>query len=154
MFDLMPWKKRGSSEVTRFRSELDNLFDRFFDLDFPSTRDLFKESGWFPSVDISEGKKEITVKAEIPGVEAKDIDIALDGRRLTIKGEKKQEKEEKEENLHRVERSYGYFNRTVELPTEVDPGKVDAAYKKGVLTIVMKKTKEAEAKKIEVKTAS
>jgi HSP20 family protein len=153
MFDLMPWKKRDTKEVARFRSEPDNLFDRFFDLDFPSTREFFKEGRWLPSVDISEGKKEITVKAEIPGVDAKDIDIALDGRRLTIKGEKKQEKEEKDENYHRVERSYGYFNRTVELPTEVNADKVDASYEKGILKIVLKKTKEAETKKIEVKAA-
>ena len=153
MLDLMPWKKRANKEVARFRSEPDRLFDRFFDRDFPATGEFLREGGWFPTVDISEGKKEITVKAEIPGAEPKDFDISLDGRRLTIKGEKKQEKEEKEENYHRVERSYGYFNRTVELPVEVDPDKVDASYKKGVLKIVMKKSKESESKKIDIKTS-
>ena len=66
--------------------------------------------------------------------------------------EKKQEKEEKEENCHRMERSYGYFNRTIELPAEVDAEKVDASYKKGVLKIELKKTRESETKKIEIKT--
>jgi HSP20 family protein len=113
---------------------------------------MFKEDSWFPTIDISEGKKDITVKAEIPGVEANDIDISLNGKLLTIKGEKKQEKEEKEENYHRMERSYGYFNRTIELPSEVDPEKVDASYKKGVLKIELKKTKESETKKIEIKS--
>ena len=60
MFELMPWKKRDTKEVARFRSGLDNLFDRFFDPGFPSTREFFKEGGWLPSLDISEGKKEIT----------------------------------------------------------------------------------------------
>lgn len=152
MFDLMPWKKRESKEIVGFRSELDRLFDRFFGPDFLATGEFLQEGGWFPSVDISEGKKEITVKAEIPGAEPKDFDISLDGRRLTIKGEKKQEKEEKEENYHRVERSYGYFNRTVELPAEVEADKVEASYKKGVLKIVMKKSKESESKKIDIKT--
>ena len=153
MFDLMPWKKQENRGIARFRGELDRLFDRFFDMDLPSTREFFGENDWFPSLDISEGKNEITVKAEIPGVEAKDIDIALDGKRLTIKGEKKQEKEEKDSNYHRIERSYGYFNRSVDLPVEVDPEKVEASYKKGVLKITMKKSKESETKKIDVKTS-
>ena len=153
MSDLMPWKKRENKDVVRFRSELDNLFDRFFGPDFLATGELFSDDGWFPSVDIAEGKKEITVKAEIPGAEPKDLDISLDGKRLTIKGEKKRKKEEKEENYHRVERSYGSFNRTVELPVEVEPDQVEASYKKGVLKIVMKKSKESESKKINIKTS-
>ncbi len=152
MFDLMPWKKRENRDVVRFRGELGRLFDRFFDPGFPSTREFFGDSDWLPSLDISEGKKEITVKAELPGIDAKDINIMLDGRRLTIKGEKKQEKEETDDHYHRVERAYGYFNRAVDLPTDVDPEKVDASYKKGVLRIVLKKSKESETKKIDVKT--
>ena len=99
-----------------------------------------------------DGKGKITVKAEIPGCEAKDIDVKLDGRMLTISGEKKQEKEEKDENFHRVERTYGSFSRMVELPGEVNPEDVDATYKKGVLKLVLKKIRETEAKKIEIKT--
>lgn len=152
MFDLMPWKKRESKDIIRFRSELDKLFDRFFDMDFPAARELLEKSDWFPSIDVSEGEKEITVKAEIPGVDVKDIDIAIDGKRLMIKGEKKQEKEEKNDNYHRMERSYGVFNRNVELPAEVSAEDVDASYKKGILKIVMKKTKTSETKKISVKT--
>ena len=69
---------------------------------------------------------------------------------MTIKGEKKQEAEQKDENYHRMERSYGYFIRTIELPAEVDPDKVDASYKKGVLKVELKKTRESETKKIEI----
>jgi HSP20 family protein len=93
------------------------------------------------------GRKEITVKAEIPGVEADDLDVSLDERMLIIGGERKQEKEEKEENYHRMERSYGHFRRAVQLPADVDPQKIEASYKKGVLKIVSKKTKESEVKK-------
>jgi len=152
MFELMPWKKREQNDLVHLRRDFDDLVNRFFDRDFWAPGDLVREDRWFPSVDISEGKKDITVKAEIPGVEAKDIDISLNGKLLTIKGEKKQEKEEKEENYYRTERSYGYFNRTIELPCEVDADKVDASYKKGVLKIELKKTRESESKKIIIKS--
>ena len=152
MFELMPWKKREQRGLTNLRRNFDDIANRFFDRDFWAPGDLFREDRLLPSVDISEGKKNITVKAEIPGVEANDIDISLSGKLLTIKGEKKQEKEEKNENYHRMDRSYGYFNRTIELPAEVDPEKVDASYKKGVLKIELKKTRESETKKIEIKS--
>lgn len=150
MFNLVPSKGRLGRDLIRFRSEMDNLFNRFFDVDFPF--ELFREGQWAPRVDVSEGKKEITVQAELPGCDLKDIDVSLDGRILTIKGEKKQEKDEKEENVHRVERSYGYFSRALTLPAEVDPEAVDATYKKGVLKIILNKVKEAEGKKIDIKT--
>jgi len=150
MFDLMPWRKREGKDLVGFKSELDRLFNRFFDIDFPITREFFKEGQWLPRVDVSEGKTEITVQAEIPGCDAKDIDVSLDGRTLTIKGEKKQNKEE---NFHRVERSYGSFTRRMNLPSEVDQENIDASYKKGVLKLVFKKTKATEGKKIEIKTS-
>jgi HSP20 family protein len=152
MFDLMPHRRRAGKEMVRFRDEMDNLFNRFFDMDFPISRRLFGDGEWVPRLDVIEGKGEITVKAELPGCEAKDIDVKLDGRTLTISGEKKQEKEEKDEDVHRVERSYGSFCRRVELPGEVDPEAINATYKKGVLKLVLKKTRETDAKKIEIKT--
>ena len=152
MFDLMPHRRRSGREMVSFKDEMDNLFNRFFDMDLPISRRLFGDGEWAPRVDVIEGKGDITVKAEIPGCEAKDIDVKLDGRTLKISGEKKQEKEEKDENFHRVERSYGSFCRMVELPTEVIQEDVDAVYKKGVLKLVFKKARESEAKKIEIKT--
>ncbi len=128
MFDLMPWGKREIKDLVGFKREFDKLFNRFFDTDFPSVRELFSKEQWLPRLDVSEGQKDITVKAEIPGCDAKDIHVSIEGRTLTIKGEKKKEKEEKEENVHRVERSYGYFSRTLELPAEVDQENVDAKY--------------------------
>ena len=85
-------------------------------------------------------------------MDAKDIDVSLSGRHLTIKGEKKKEKEEKDKNFHRIERSYGSFHRTIELPTEVDESSVKASYKKGVLKIELAKIKGAESKTITVKS--
>lgn len=152
MFAMMPWKKRSPKQLTRFRGELDDLFSRFFETDFPLTREFFEDTGWHPLVDVSESGRNITVKAEIPGVDAKDIEVTLDGRMLNIKGEKKQEAEESKENVHRIETSYGYFNRRIELPAEVDPDRVEAAYKKGVLTIKLRKTEVSDAKKIEIKS--
>ena len=148
----MPHRRRFGKEMVSFRDEMDHLFNRFFDMDLPVPRRLFGDGEWAPRVDVIEGKGEITVKAEIPGCMAKDIDVKLDGKTLTISGEKKQEKEEKDENFHRVERTYGSLCRMVELPGEVNSEEIDATYKKGVLKLVLKKTRETEAKKIEIKT--
>jgi HSP20 family protein len=153
MVDPMPPRKRFGKEMVRFRDEMDHLFNRFFDMDFPISRRLFREGEWAPRVDVSEGKTDIIVKAEIPGCDAADIDVRLDGRRLTISGEKKQEKEEKDENYHRLERNYGSFSRIVELPAEIDPREIDATYIKGVLKLVFRKVRASEAKKIEIKTS-
>ena len=152
MFHLVPWRKRPKGEVSHLHREFDDLFNRFFRRDFGVPGDPLAKGLWFPTTDILEDKKKITLKVEIPGVEARDINVSLEGRRLTIKGEKKQEKEEKDENIHRTERAYGRFRRTIELPAEVDASRVDASYKRGVLKIELKKIKESHPKKINVKT--
>jgi HSP20 family protein len=134
--------------MDRLRNEMERLYERFFDL--RPFRRFTEEGEWMPSVDVSETAKEIIVNAEIPGVEAKDIDVNLAGDVLTIKGERKREQEAKGENLHRIERSYGSFYRSLRLPSEVDGDKIKASYKKGVLRITLPKTKKATAKKIEI----
>jgi len=149
MFSLIPWTDRG--KVSRFRTEMDRLFDRFFD--WGASPVTAGEGGWVPSVDVSETDKDVIVKAEIPGMDPKDIDISVDGNRLTLRGERKHEHEEKGENYHRVERSYGAFSRAIGLPAEVDRGKAEAAYKDGVLKVKLAKTKESSTKRIEVKSA-
>jgi len=151
MFDLMPHRRRSGRELARFRDEMDSLFNRFFDMDFPLSRRFFGDGEWAPRVDVSEGKGEVTIKAEVPGCDTKDIDVKLEDRLLTISGEKKEEKEETDENFHRVERTYGSFSRMVELPGEVDPEAIDATYKKGILKLVFKKIQASEAKKVEIK---
>jgi len=152
MFGILPWKRKRKNHSNEFRREIDNLYDRFFEPNFLPSSYMFGEGKWDPTLDISEGRKDITVKAEIPGIEAKDFDISIDGRLLTIKGEKKQKQKEEEETYYRVERSYGYFNRTIQLPAEVNPDKVDATYKRGILKIKLRKSKENESKRTKITT--
>ncbi|MEW6426759.1 MAG: Hsp20/alpha crystallin family protein [Thermodesulfobacteriota bacterium] len=101
---------------------------------------------WSPKVDLSETDKEITVKAELPGLKREDIDISLDERSLVIKGEKKSESEETGRHFHRVERTYGCFYRALPLPATVEQDKIEATYKDGILTVVLPKTEEARKK--------
>lgn len=143
--DIMEWKP--FREVSKLRSEMDRLWDDYFG----SGRRAFKSETWVPSVDVSETDDKIVVKAEIPGMESKDIDISLSGDVLTIKGEKKSEREEKEENYHLVERSYGSFSRSLRLPVGVDGDKIEASYKQGVLTVTCPKKEEVKPKPIEIK---
>ena len=145
--DLIQW--RPFREVSRLRSEMDRLWDDYFGPGRRALRPM--EEDWMPAVDVSETGDKITVKAEVPGMEAKDIEIAMVGDTLTIKGEKKLEREEKEENYHTVERSYGSFTRAMKLPATVDADKVEASYKNGVLTVVLPKKEEVKPKAIEIK---
>jgi HSP20 family protein len=145
---LVPWRR---GELSGFRREMDRLFDRFFE-DWPSR--LWPEgTQWAPSVDVSETPKEVIVKAELPGMDPKEIDVSVRGDVLTLRGERKKEEEKKGENFHRIERRYGAFTRSIRLPAEVDANKVSAEYKEGVLKINLPKTKEASVKKIEIKAA-
>lgn len=105
-----------------------------------------------PAFDVSETDEHIIVKADLPGVDVKDIDISIVGNVLTVKGEKKQEKEEKGESYHRIERSYGSFSRSISLPAEVNPDAVEAVYKDGVLKLTIPKAEKSKPKKIEIKT--
>ena len=136
-------------EFERMRRDMDGLWDSFFEGGF---RRRTEEKGeWLPSLDISETKNELVVKAEVPGMDPKGIDISLSDGVLTIKGEKKQEKEEKEADYHLVERSYGAFVRSVRLPKEVQSDKISASYKDGVLKVALPKSEEAKKKEIKIK---
>ena len=144
--ELMPWKPFG--ELDTFRREMDSLFERFMG-GRPFTRRLREE--WLPSVDISETKNDLVVKAELPGLDPKDIDVSITGNVLTIKGEKKEEKEEKDEQRHYMERYHGSFQRSFQLPAEVKSDKIDASFDKGVLKVTLPKTEQAKKKEIEIK---
>jgi HSP20 family protein len=108
---------------------------------------------WNPSVDIFENDNDVVIKAEVPGMNAKDFDVKLENNVLTIKGERHFEKETKEENYHRIEREYGKFTRSFALPTAVNGDKVTAEYKDGVLKIVLPKMEETKTKPIKVAAA-
>jgi HSP20 family protein len=111
-------------------------FDRFFD-DFD--RSFGAQGAWTPAVDIYEDEKAITLKAELPDMDEKNLDVKVEEGMLTIKGERKFENEEKKENFHRIERRYGSFERTFALPETVDADNISAKYEKGVLKVVAPK---------------
>jgi HSP20 family protein len=142
MRTLAPWTGTG------LKREMDRLFDRFFESPWAEMPAL---GDWTPAIDVTEGKDAITVKAEVPGVEPKEIAVSLEGDLLTIKGEKEDRKEEKDERHHRVERSWGAFMRGVRLPAPVDGSKVTATFKNGVVTITLPKTASAKGTTIPVK---
>lgn len=128
-----------------------DFFDRFFgDFTLPSL--MFEDAEWTPAFDVSETDNELIIKAEVPGMDKKDINITVSDGMLTIKGEKKHEKKEENEHYHRVETHYGAFSRTLRLPTEVEADKVDATYKDGVLNVTLPKSEAVEPKKIEIKS--
>jgi HSP20 family protein len=139
--ELKPWRPFGS--IASLRRDMDHLWDRFFSTD-PSIRPW--EKGWVPSLDVSETKDKLIVKTEIAGVDPKEIDIKISGDILTIKGEKKEEKQEKDENYHLMERRYGAFSRSIQLPMEVNEKKIKANYKNGVLKITLPKSGKSKAK--------
>lgn len=147
MADIMEW--RPFREVSKLRREMDRLWEDYFGPGRKALRPM--EMEWMPSVDVSETEDKVVVKAEVPGMEAKDIDISLSGDVLTIKGEKKAEKEESGENFHLVERSYGSFSRSLRLPVGVEADKIEASYKQGVLTVTCPKKEEVKTKAIEIK---
>ena len=111
------------------------------------------ESGdlvWGPSVDISENENEIIVAAEVPGMKKEDISITIQDNVLTLKGEKKRESDVKEENYHRIERTFGIFERSFSLGSAIQTNRVTAKYENGVLTITMPKAEEAKPKQIDI----
>ena len=97
-----------------------------------------------PAIDMSEDEKAYKISAELPGIDAKDIDVSVSGNTLVLKGEKRQEKEEKDKNYYFSERAYGSFQRAFELPASVDRDKISADFSKGVLTITLPKTADAQ----------
>ena len=147
-----PLRRAEESPFLALHREMNRMFDDFsrgFDL---SPFDGGWSWGFSPPVDVREDEKEVTVKAELPGMEEKDIEVNLADNGLTIKGEKKAEKEEKGKDNWYRETSYGAFHRFIPLPEGLDREKVDARFKNGVLTVTLPRLEEAKAKKIAVKT--
>ncbi len=144
-----PFREMAPFDFEQMRREMDRLWDSFYQ--GRARRRADEEGEWFPSLDVAETKNDIVVKAEVPGMDPKDIDISLSNGILTIKGEKKQEREEKEENYHLVERSYGSFTRSIQLPGEVQNDKINASYKNGVLKVTLPKSEDAKKKEIKIK---
>jgi HSP20 family protein len=145
--DLATWP----SNLFGMQREMNRMFDNFFN---GTDRDEdYALTAWSPAVDIAEHDDQYVVKMELPGVSKEEVKITLESNILTIRGEKKQEKETKKENYHRVERSYGSFQRSFTLPTTVKNDKIDASFKDGILDIKLPKAEEAKPKQIEVKVS-
>ena len=138
------------SDMFQMHREIDKMFDRFLGGSLAEDGSVFTSS-WTPAVDITEHENEYIVKMELPGVSKDDVKITLEDNVLTVKGEKKQEKESKSSNYHRVERTYGAFQRTFTVPSDVKANGIDASYKDGILSIALPKSEDAKPKQIDVK---
>ncbi len=137
-------------EPFRGVATLQDQVNRLFDDVFERTGEESSLSAWAPAVDIYETEHELVVKADLPEVDPKDLDIRVENNILTIRGERKFEKKVKEENYLRVERSYGSFARSFTLANTVNPDAIKAEYQNGVLTLSIPKREEAKPKQIKV----
>ncbi|MGD9536601.1 MAG: Hsp20/alpha crystallin family protein [Alphaproteobacteria bacterium] len=161
--DLTPWFGRShlssrqwpEHTLDSLHREVDRMFSDFFGgAGLPS---LAGPNGGaerlVPKVDIAETDAAYEVTADLPGVEEKDVDVSVSDGVLRIKGERKSEKEEKKKNYHRIERSFGSFERAISLPEGIDEGKIEANFKQGVLKVTLPKSPKAKEseKKIAIK---
>lgn len=141
--NTLPITREYQYPLSRVHQEIDQLFDNFLRGSWVSPfRQI--EQAWLggmmlPKVDIAEGKKLYTITVEVPGVEEKDIDVTIADGTLTIRGEKRQEQEEHDRQYHRVERSYGAFQRVISLPTDANEDTIEAKFKNGILTLTVQK---------------
>jgi HSP20 family protein len=140
-----------------FRTEMDRLFDSFLG-GVPSLaglRQSFPEAQMTPTMDVKENEKEIVVKADLPGMDERDINLTIHNGVLSLRGEKKSEHTDQRDNYHVMERSYGSFQRSIRLPETINEDKAEARFDKGVLTITLPKRPEmvGTQKKIEIKGA-
>ncbi len=136
------------TELEHLQRQMDNLFKNFAGAErYP------RRVGVYPLVNISEDPDHIYVRAELPGVSPEDLDITIKDQQLVLRGERKIPTAEKNVNYHRRERESGFFRRVLRLPAQVDPAKVEAVSKDGVLTITLAKPEEVKPRQISVKSA-
>lgn len=139
-------------ELAQLQDRLNRAFSQAYGR---SDEGLLSSGAWLPPVDIYQnGEHELVLKAELPDMTREDIDVTVDKGTLTIKGEKKLTGEVKEEQFHRIERRYGTFSRSFSLPPTVDPGRVAADYRNGVLTVKLPMREEAKPRTIKVDVAA
>ncbi|MGC9044299.1 MAG: Hsp20/alpha crystallin family protein [Myxococcota bacterium] len=147
VIDMMLTRFNPVRELTGIQREINRLFEDFFG----ETFERGIEKAWGPAVDITEDGKNIYLKADLPGMNQKDIKVSVEDDVLTISGERKSEREEKKDGkFYRLERVYGQFCRSFTLPDNVDATKISAEYKDGVLTLTIPKTEEKKSKAIEI----
>ena len=152
------WKPRGGlqrtpfPEMTRMEREMGDVFGRLFS-GWPWYRREAETLAWSPAMDVIDRKDEYVLRADLPGLTEKDIEVSVQNGNLSLRGERTEEKEAKEGEEYYRERWSGSFSRTISLPTGVNAEKINASFKNGVLEVHLPKTKQAEGKRIEIKAA-
>lgn len=150
---LLPWKKnQPAAQLNPFQHDVQRMFDRFFGNGFPGFAGM-ESFGAFPVVNVKDVGSALEVSAEVPGLEADDIEVGVEGNLLTLRGEKKEEKKEEKDNYYHVERTFGSFMRRIELPSAVDSKGAEAHLEKGVLTLKLPKLAAEASRTIKVKSA-
>ncbi|MCS6925835.1 MAG: Hsp20/alpha crystallin family protein [Candidatus Binatia bacterium] len=152
MAALVPW--RPMRELERLERRMEDLFERVFGERFPSLwdteRGVWREEEWIPAVESHVEDGELVVKADLPGIDPKDVSISVTGNQLTIEGERKREEKKEKKNYFYRELQYGKFSRTMTLPSGVETDKIKATYKDGVLDIRMPAPKDLAPKRIQI----
>lgn len=151
--NIVPWKRRAM--LRPFDTDFDELWGRFFgDGDEPLPTHLPEafQARRFPAVNMAETEDDFCITVDLPGIEEKDVQVEAMGHNLVIHGERKWKEEKKGKEFHRVESQYGKFERVVQLPDEahIDPKKIEASYKKGVLTVKVPKLEKTPTAQIPV----
>jgi HSP20 family protein len=160
---LIPFRTKRTSgmdtgnlmSLADFRHEMNRLFEGFMSRTSalaPSWFETIEPGQWIPAIDLSETDTQIRVRAELPGIDPKDVDVSVSGDRLVIAGEKKSSTQESGEGWSHCESRYGGFSRAIPLPEPVDPAKVTARYDKGVLMVELTKSPSAASRKVPVLT--
>jgi HSP20 family protein len=137
-------------DLVSLQDRMNRIFDDAFRGGRGTSEDWALGGSWAPTVDIYEQDGNIVLKAELAGLDPKDVDVRVENNVLTLRGERKLDNEVKQENYHRVERSYGSFSRSFTLPTVVDTEKIKAEFKDGVLRLVLPQKEEAKPKQISI----
>ena len=145
--------RTGLGDMAVLQNRLNSIFSDF-GRTFEGESESLATGNFVPAVDVYEDAQKVSLKLEVPGIRPDDLDIRVEGRTLTVRGERKFESEEKEENFHRIERRYGSFVRSFTLPATVDTDSIDAQTADGILTISLAKKPEAKPKQITVKAGS
>ena len=137
--------------LNSLQDQVNRLFDDTFSSHRSSQSDL---ATWAPAVDVFETENELVVKADLPDMNEKDIDVRVENNTLTVRGERKFEQQANEDNYLRIERAYGTFTRSFSLPNTVNPEAIRAEYRNGVLTVRMPKREESKPKQIKIGVSS
>lgn len=137
--------KYAQPDTELFGKRFSDIMDEFFNDAVANRRNSFS-----PGIDVSETEKQFIIDVELPGVDKKDIDLNIENNRLTISGERKFSREEDGKQYHRVESHYGTFTRSLQLPENINPDSINAAYKDGILNISIDKSEEKLKKQIKI----